>query len=149
MRKPSYVFFFLLVLLVAACGKDKNASQNPTTESQTITSLDQITQTPNRESLVGRKVEIASVRGQRPTGTYVFWAGEGHDSVPVVRFDRMHGPVSEHVTEGARVRISGTVRDVRNTPDNDPMWDKINDRERADIKSAIIYIGADTVQILH
>lgn len=145
MRKYHHLLLSLMVFLVFACGKDekKEQPQPPIADMSTVTSA------PDKRTMVGRRVEIPNAQVQQVVGTYFFWAGEQHSAIPVVRGDKLKGPVKEHVKKGDRVRISGTVRLLENVPAADPMWDKINESERRDILAALAYIHADDILVIH
>lgn len=134
-----------LLLLLGGCGKDE-----PTTQSgeDLITDIATISNTADRRTLVGKKVDIASAKVQSVVGNYVFWAGEPHTAVPIAREDKMHGTVPEHVRSGDSVRIKGTIRLLENLPDTDPLWDSISNDERRDILAARVYVAAESVAIL-
>lgn len=140
----------MLILALGGCGKDNSTAGTPgAVTPTTITDLSTITQAADRRALVGRKVEIPNAQAQQVVGTYVFWAGDTHSAVPVVRLDRMRGPVAEHVKRGAQVGMSGTVRLLSSVSATDPLWTHVNERERNDMLGAIVYIAADNVLIVH
>lgn len=143
---------FLLIpaiLFVAACGKDdgKQATTDPATQPA-IEDLATIEQAADRGSLVGRNVALDNIRVDRVTGTYVFWAGS-QNGIPVFRKDSFEKTVAEHVRREDRVRITGTVRLATAASPTDPLWEHINEQEKADILSARVFISADKVQVIH
>ncbi len=139
----------LFVLL--GCGKDNGIGTGNGNETQggnnTISELTVISSTADKRSLVGRKVSIADAPVDEVVGNYVFWAGDTHSGVPIVREDKMRTPVVEHVRRGDRVRVLGTVRLLESVPVSDLMWDKVNENERRDILAAQVYIAAESVAI--
>ena len=136
---------FALLVLAIGCGKEVNNQDS----GATISDIAEISDTADRRSLVGRKVEIASAQVQEVTGNYIFWVGSRNSGVPVAREDKMRGPVTEHVRPGDRAAISGTIRLLETVPQSDLLWDKITDSEREDMLNSRIYIAADSVRVIH
>ncbi len=134
----------LTLVLAVGCGKD---GEGIAPAKPAISNIDEITGAADRRSLVGSRVDIPSAPAQAVVGNYVFWAGGANQAVPVVRMDKIKGPVKESVRKGDTVRMSGVVRLTSAVSATAPMWDKINDSERADINNAIVFIEADTIQI--
>lgn len=137
--------FFSALLFITACGKDKD---NQSGVQAALTDIPSIAGAADRRALVGRSVDISNGLVQSVVGNYVFWAGDSTSQIPVVRLDKEASPVIEHVKRGETVRMVGTVRLVESTPANDPMWEQINPTERAQITEALVYIAADSVQIV-
>lgn len=133
-----------LLSLLPGCGEDKSGNNNSASD---ITSIESIVAEPDRRAIVGRSVSIEEATVTGVVGNYVFWAGDPRNQIPVVRLDKMKGPVSKHVVKDARVRIYGVVRLTEGVSGSDPMWDLINETEKAQIQAATIYIAADTVQV--
>jgi hypothetical protein len=134
-----------LLVLAVGCGKEVNNKES----GATIADVNEISDTADRRSLVGRRVEITSAQVQEVTGNYIFWVGSRNSGVPVAREDKMRGPVTEHVQRGDRVAISGVVRLLETVPQTDLLWDKVNDNERADMLNSRIYIAAESVRVIH
>lgn len=134
----------LLVLVAAGCGKeDKGKGEDPAT--QKITSINDILSARDRNSLVGKRVEISDAVVQRIAGNYIFWAGDRGSSIPVARKDKYEGRWRGPVQPGHAVRISGTVRLTAPVEAANWMWDTINDREKREVENVGIYILADDV----
>lgn len=136
----------LALFLTVSCGKDDTIVQ--TGPEASITDINVLASAPDRTTLVGKKVDLSGATVQTVVGTYVFWAGDPHTAIPVVREDRMNGNVTEHVRAGERVRVTGVVRLLETVPSTDKLWDKITDQERRDILSSRVYIAADKVTII-
>ena len=136
-----------LLFLILGCGKDNASEVQPAME--TITDISVISNTADRRTLVGRQVDIPEAPITSVVGNYLFWAGETHTAVPVVREDKMRGPVTEHVRPGGRAHIKGTVRLLETVPDDDLMWDRITPEEKSDILGARVYIAAESVAVRH
>src|SRR4051812_31205599 len=124
MQKPSVALLSLALFLVIGCGHD-NAANTTSPEQATITDMSTLTTAADRRKLVGAKVDVPNARAEQVVGTYFFWVGQGHAAVPVVRGDKLKGPVQEHVRAGDTLRITGTVRLLENVPATDPTWDHI------------------------
>jgi hypothetical protein len=146
----------ICLFLALACGKsdsDKNGTGTPTPNpapDSTLRSTSDIASAADKRSLVDRPVDITDAKVQSVVGTYVFWAGDDtHTAIPVVRIDRINGPVNEHVKSGEHAAITGRIRLVEATSSTDPMWDHINDSERRDINDAKVFIAADKVKVIH
>lgn len=149
MKKHLLASLAFPLLLVISCGKDNGASNSPTSPAATITDMTTITQTADRRSLVGRKVEVGATQVEDPVRQYVFWAGVNNAAIPVVRRDKLNGPVASHVRKGSVVKLSGTIRLVETIPATDRLWEGIANRpnELAAVKAAIVYIDADAVTV--
>lgn len=146
-----FIFTSIVALSVAflsSCGKE-GEQVNPLKEPAAIKQLSEIQATPDRTTLDNRKVELASVAVGDVVGTYTFWAGDSSIQIPVVRGDRLKGPVEDHVRKGERVSLNGIIKRVPNPiPTKDTQWSSLNDKERADIASASIYILAERVSVI-
>jgi hypothetical protein len=154
----SFGAFLGCLLMALACGKsnDNTGTDSPATPAPngpTTTSLhstSEIASTADKRSLVDRAVDISDAKVQSVVGTYVFWAGEdSHTAIPVVRNDRINGPVTEHVKPGEHAAITGRIRLVDATAATDPMWDHISESERRDIGDAKVFIAAEKVSVIH
>lgn len=152
MRKHSLnsAIYALALLLAIACGKDNNDNgnnNNPVTPGGAdITSYDQIASAHDRTELVGKTVSLDTVPVARVVGTYTFWIGDTGSGIPVVRQDRINGPVSSHVQANHHARVVGTIRLASAVDANDQMWRSINSDERRDIENAKVFIRADRVE---
>lgn len=149
MKQLNLKFLYLVLFFVigiVGCGEDKEGKSGPAA-APAITSLDEITGTADRRELVGRSVSIEDGTVQAVVGNFIFWGGDNHNQIPVVRLDKMAGPVSQHVRAGDKVRIFGTVRLAESVPDSDRMWETVTEAEKADIKNATVYVAADRVQV--
>lgn len=141
-----------LLVLAVGCGKDA-AKPADDASKPAITDISAVTGAADRRSLVGRRVDISSAPAQQVVGNYVFWSGGVNSAVPVVRMDKIKGPVTEHVKKGDRVRLSGVIRLMSEVPESHKMWEtakggKISESRRADMIGAIVYIEADVVQVV-
>jgi hypothetical protein len=143
------------LLLAAACGKENDNNNNPVGGGGTpgsgaeITRVEQLTSASDRNSLVGKTVTLDSAPVTDVVGTYTFWIGGRNSGIPVVRQDRINGPVTTHVRPGGRARIIGTVRLASAVESGDQMWRSINSDERRDIEGAKVFIRADRVEPLN
>lgn len=141
----------ILLLFIISCGKDNGASTNPAGPGgpAAITDMATITQTADRRTLIGRKVEVGATQVEDPVRQYVFWAGVNNAAIPVVRRDKLNGPVTTHVRKGSVVRLSGTIRLVETIPVTDRLWEGIANRpaELNAVKAAIVYIDAEAVTV--
>jgi hypothetical protein len=150
MKKLNYsvTVLALSIFVLFGCGSDdKKEAKNPT-EMPAITDINELANAPDKRSQVGRKVEVESARVQQVVGNYVFWAGEGQPGIPVVRQDKIRGPVTEHVSRGGRVRMNGTVRLLESVAATDPLWDKISESEKQAMKNAVVYVDAEKVMVV-
>ena len=136
------------ITLLSGCGKDGDKA-SPATSDPALTQITDIVGAPDRRGLVGRQVDIGNAPVQGVVGNYIFWAGEATGQIPVVREDKLKGPVSEHVRLGEKVRMVGTIQLVSNIASNDRIWEKISETEKAQIISATVYVAADSVQVNH
>ena len=71
----------VFLLLLSSCGKDDKAATDPAV-ADAITDYKVILQTADRQTLVGRKVNLDNVPVQTVAGTYIFWAGDTHSAIP-------------------------------------------------------------------
>ena len=143
----------MAILLAVACGKDNsNNNNNPVTPgggaSPEYTSIQEVLRESDRRNLVGKTVDLRETEVRSVVGTYTFWVGDRFTAIPVVRGDRIAGPVSTHVRPGGRARIRGTLRLVDRVEEGNPMWDKVNENERKEILNAGVYILAEKVEPL-
>ncbi len=149
MKTTSVKFFYLICFMtlgLAGCGEDKNEQRSPGSEAPSITTIDDITGAPDRRELVGRSVSIEDGTVQAVVGFFIFWGGDDHNQVPVVRLDKMAGGDPQPVKVGDKVRIFGTIRLTESVPESDRMWETVNENEKAEIRNATVYIAADRVQ---
>ncbi len=149
MKTTSVKFFYLICFMtlgLAGCGEDKNEQRSPGSEAPSITTIDDITGAPDRRELVGRSVSIEDGTVQAVVGFFIFWGGDDHNQVPVVRLDKMAGGDPQPVKVGDNVRIFGTIRLTESVPESDRMWETVNENEKAEIRNATVYIAADRVQ---
>lgn len=144
MKTLSVLFATFFVLM--GCGKDGEITTNPA--AQPVTSIRDVTQAGDRREFIGRSVEISSADAQTVVGNYVFWAGDDHSALPIVRGDKIAGPVTGHVKRGDRVRVTSTVRLLSEVASTHQMWETVSEKERQDILGAIVYIDADKVQVI-
>ena len=144
----SFIFTIAALTMLSGCGKDGDKTAPVTTEPA-LTQLSDIVGAPDRRGLVGRQVDINNAPVQGVVGNYVFWAGEATGQIPVVREDKLKGPITEHVRTGEKIRMVGTIQLVSNIAANDRIWETVNATEKAQILSATVYIAADSVQVHH
>lgn len=149
MRTVTSRLFYLVCFMalgLAGCGDDKSGQSGPAS-APALTSIDDIAGAPDRRELVGRSVSIEDGTVRAVVGFFIFWGGDEHNQIPVVRLDKMGGAETEPVRAGDKIRIFGTVRLTNSIPDSDRIWETVNENEKADIKNATVYIAADRVQI--
>lgn len=149
MKRSSAKSFYLLCLLtlgLVGCGEDKNRTSGSTVSpGPAITNIGDIAGAADRRELVGRSVSIEDGTVQAVVGFFIFWGGDDHNQIPVVRLDKLAGNETRPVRAGDKVRIYGTVRLVESIPDGDRIWQTVNDNEKTEIKNATVYVAADRV----
>ena len=137
-------------LVATGCGKDKTKPSDDQVTRETAAAISDvfaIVGAADRRELVGRTVDINDTRVQAVVGNFVFWVGDERNQIPVVRQDKLKGPVLRHVKVGDSVRLGGVVQMSSNIAANDRIWENVNEKERRDIEAANVYIGADTVDV--
>jgi hypothetical protein len=148
MKKNMMAAAAVFVLLLSACGKDKDPGTTPPNPSmEAITDIATLMNATDRKALVGRKVDIPSLTVGRITGFYIFWSGDVARGVPIARYDKLNAPAgtTHPVRTGGTAAIKGTVRLPENVDPNDQIFKTITAQERSDLLSAQIYIAADSV----
>lgn len=141
------MFAMFAIMSLSGCGKDETSANQPEVQAA-ITDLNEIASSPDRRALIGRSVQTTNAVVRGVVGNYVFWAGDERNQIPVVRMDKMLGPVTEHVREGSIVKIIGTVRLVETVAESDPMWETVNENEKTEVKGAVVYVAGDKIEVI-
>lgn len=118
--------------------------------AQPITSVTTIVREPARENLIGREVILDDVPVLGVPGDYTFWVGTGEEAVPVVLRGELTGRQRERETEireGQRVRIFGTLRQMRSVAAIDDFEILSAEAARAIAKSEV-YVSATRVDVI-
>lgn len=150
MKKQTFAAVLSLIIFsLALTGCGENESSLPGIGEDSVTDITRVSQAPDRLKYVGRDVNFSNVMVQDVVGDYIFWAGERYQALPVVLEREARGETEEseiRIRSGQRLTIEGNVRLVSALSEDSPVWNLIDDQERSEIQSAVVYISAFAVE---
>ncbi|GEM_PF-4103064 len=142
----SQMVLAMACLFVVSCGRDKEQGASPV-QAPALSSVADIAAAPDRRELVGRSVDITDAHVRGVVGNFFFWVGDERSQIPVVRLDKLRGPVTQHVRQNNSVALVGTVQLTSNIGADDRLWELVNEKERREIEAANVYVGAESVTV--